>query len=135
MSLTARAHLVDLSFLWKPVRPWPVVCSGLAPVYPFLVPVSVILISTMCACMRSYDQFFRSREESSRLALAPSLSSAIGSGRVQLHYAASHITQQVHVQCICTCSITSKLKIFDKNYKGLGTTEKEKKQEETQMGR
>ena len=59
-------------------------CSGLAPVYPFLVPVSVILISTMCARMRSYDQFFRSREESSRLALAPSLSSAIGSGRVHL---------------------------------------------------
>ena len=31
--------------------------------------------------------------------------------------------------------ITSKLKIFNKNYKGLGTTEKEKKQEETQTGR
>ena len=30
---------------------------------------------------------------------------------------------------------TSKLKIFNKNYKGLGTTEKEKKQEETQTGR
>ena len=30
---------------------------------------------------------------------------------------------------------TSKLKISNKNYKGLGTTEKEKKQEETQMGR
>ena len=33
------------------------------------------------------------------------------------------------------CSCTSKLKIFNKNYKGLGTTEKEKKQEETQTGR
>ena len=31
--------------------------------------------------------------------------------------------------------ITSKLKIFNKNSKGLGTTEKEKKQEETQTGR
>ena len=30
---------------------------------------------------------------------------------------------------------TSKLKIFNKNCKGLGTTEKEKKQEETQTGR
>ena len=30
--------------------------------------------------------------------------------------------------------ITSKLKNFNKNYKGLGTTEKEKKQEETQTG-
>ena len=30
---------------------------------------------------------------------------------------------------------TSKLKIFNKNSKGLGTTEKEKKQEETQTGR
>ena len=30
---------------------------------------------------------------------------------------------------------TSKLKNFNKNYKGLGTTEKEKKQEETQTGR
>ena len=30
---------------------------------------------------------------------------------------------------------TRKLKIFNKNYKGLGTTEKEKKQEETQTGR
>ena len=29
---------------------------------------------------------------------------------------------------------TSKLKNFNKNYKGLGTTEKEKKQEETQTG-
>ena len=32
-------------------------------------------------------------------------------------------------------SSTSKLKIFNKNYKGLGTTEKGKKQEETQTGR
>ena len=30
--------------------------------------------------------------------------------------------------------MTSKLKNFNKNCKGLGTTEKEKKQEETQMG-
>ena len=34
-----------------------------------------------------------------------------------------------------TCIYTSKLKIFNKNCKGLGTTEKEKKQEETQTGR
>ena len=32
-----------------------------------------------------------------------------------------------------TCS-TSKLKNFNKNYKGLGTTETEKKEEETQTG-
>ena len=32
-------------------------------------------------------------------------------------------------------TITSKLKIFNKNYEGLGTTEKEKKREETQTGR
>ena len=32
-------------------------------------------------------------------------------------------------------TITSKLKNFNKNCKGLGTTEKEKKQEKTQMGR
>ena len=30
---------------------------------------------------------------------------------------------------------TSKLKIFNKNSKGLGTTEKQKKQEATQIGR
>ena len=29
----------------------------------------------------------------------------------------------------------SKFKIFNKNYEGLGTTEKEKRQEETQIGR
>ena len=39
------------------------------------------------------------------------------------------------VNFISIVIITSKLKIFNKNYKGLGTTEKEKKQEETQTGR
>ena len=37
-----------------------------------------------------------------------------------------------NVLCVCCTIDTSKLKIFNKNYKGLGTTEKEKKQEETQ---
>ena len=37
----------------------------------------------------------------------------------------------LHYDGVGRCSITSKLKILNKNYKGLGMTEKEKKQEET----
>ena len=40
----------------------------------------------------------------------------------------------VHYNHYNIYNTTSKLKIFNKNCKGLGTTKKEKKQEETQTG-
>ena len=43
-------------------------------------------------------------------------------------------TRHISICGVCIY-VSSKLNIFNKNYEGLGTTEKEKKQEETQTGR
>ena len=50
---------------------------------------------------------------------------------IRLKFSKVHVMASRVVYRFCL----SKLKIFNKNYKGLGTTEKEKKQEETQTGR